>query len=121
MSNFRPNIQTVKCDAAISKGMVVKHGTDNVHVAKSAAATSSHIGIAQSSPTTAEDLVEIALPGGGAKGYAGGTITRGDLLTSDSSGYLVSTTTPGDRIVAVAMASAVVNDLFDVFVQISLI
>lgn len=120
-STFRPNIQIFKADAAISKGMAVKHGTDDTHVAKSSVATSKHIGIAQNAVTTAEDLVELALPGGGAKGLAGAAVTRGDLLTSDSSGYLVASTTPGDRIIGVAMQSAATNDLFDVFVQASLI
>lgn len=120
-STFKPNIQIFKADAAISKGMAVKFGTDDTHVAKGSVATGLLIGLAQSAPTAAEDLVEVALSGGGGKGYAGGTITRGDLVTSDSSGYLVTTTTPGNRVIGVAMQSAVVNDIFDVFVSLSLI
>jgi len=120
-STFAPQIQTFKADAAISKGMVVKFGTDSKHVAKSALATNLNIGVAQSAPTTAEDLVEVALPGGGAKGLAGGSITKGDLLTSDTAGKMVSTTTPGDRVIGVAMDDASADDLFDMFVQLSLI
>jgi len=119
-STKAPEIQIFKADAAISKGFAVKFGTDDTHVAKGSVATGLLIGIAQSAPTAAEDLVEVAI-GGGAKGYAGGTITRGDLVTSDSAGKLVTTTTPGDRIIGIAMQSAVVNDLFDVLVKQSLI
>lgn len=114
-SSSEPKIVTVKCGAAISKGMVVKHDSSDDHVIKSAASTNKHIGIAQVAATTAEDLIEIALPGGGAKGLCGSVaVTRGDLLTADSTGALASTTSANDRIIGVAMASAVSGDLFDV-------
>lgn len=115
-STFQQNMVIYKAGAAISKGMVVKFDTSDDHVIKAALATNSLIGIAQTAATTAEDLVEVALPGGGAKGLSGGVITRGALLTSDTSGKLVSTTSTADRIIGVALASAAADDLFDVMV-----
>lgn len=120
MSSYaNPNMLTFKAGAAIAEGSVVKPGADNQHVLVSAAATSKNFGIAQNAATAAEDKVEVAMPGGGAKGLAGGTVAFGDLLTSDASGKLVATTTANDRVVAIAMEDAVVNDLFSVHVVVS--
>lgn len=121
-STFKPNIQIFKCDAVVTKGQPVKFGTDSEHVAKATAATDHMIGIAQNTTTAAEDLVEVALPGGGAKALcATGGVTRGDILTADASSNCATTTTNADRCVAVAMDSAVSGDLFDVFVQVGIV
>jgi hypothetical protein len=110
-----------KADAAIAKGTAVKPGSDNMHVAVSASATSKNMGIAQTVATTAEDAIEIALPGGGAKGLAGGSWSFGDLLTPTTDGSLIVTTTPGDRYIAMAMEDAVIGDLASVEVVAGLI
>ena len=115
MSTYaQPNILTFRAGAAIAQGCVVKPGASREHVLVSAAATSKNIGIAQNAATAADDKVEVALAGGGAKALAGGTIAMGDLLTSDANGKLVATTTAGDRYVAMAMEDALVGDLFSV-------
>jgi hypothetical protein len=44
--------------------------------------------------------------GGIGKGVAGGGIAAGNLLTSDSAGKLVATTTGGNRVCGVAMMAA---------------
>jgi hypothetical protein len=120
MSSYAaPNLLSFKAGAAIPQGSVVKPGADNQHVLKAAAATDKAFGIAQNAATTAEDLVEVALPGGGAKALAGGTISFGDLLSSDANGALVASTTDNDRHVAVAMEDAVAGDLFSVHVSVS--
>lgn len=118
-SSLRPLIQTYKCDAAIAKGLAVKIGTDRAHVAYAAATTQESIGIAQGATTTAEDKVEVALPGGGAKGLAQTTIVAGQLLTQHTDGSLKPVGTAGDRVIAIAMEGAVAGDLFDVMVAIS--
>lgn len=117
MSSSRaPIVQVYLADAAISKGMAVKFGTDFKHVAKSSANTNHHIGIAQSAPTTAEDAVEIAMPGGGAKALLGGTVAIGDYLTGHTDGSLVVCDGAGDVIIAQAMQAGVVSDIIDVSV-----
>lgn len=118
---FPPNVLTLKAGAAIAKGCVVKPGADRDHVLVSAAATSKNLGIAQNAALAAEDLVEVAVDGGGAKGLCGDTVAFGDLLTADSVGKLVATTTPGDRYVAKAMEDGVVGDLIAVMVCSGLI
>jgi hypothetical protein len=109
-----PQILAFKADGVLSKGMVVKAGSDGMHVAKSVLATSKHKGICQNDVDTAGDIVEVAMLGGGAKGLAGGTIADGDYLTADANGKLVATTTPGDHVIATAMESAVAGDIFSV-------
>ncbi len=109
---MQPNCLTFKAGAAIPEGSVVKPGADNQHVLKSAAATSKNFGIAQNAALAAEDKVEVALPGGGGKGLAGGSISFGDCVTSDGNGALVTTVTAGDRVVAIAMEDASAGDLF---------
>jgi hypothetical protein len=116
-----PRIYTFKASGVIAKGNAVKFGADLEHVSICSAATDKIIGIAQSTSTAAEDLIEVAINGGGAKGLAGGTVALGDLLTSDANGALIATTTAANRIVGVAMASAVAADIFAVDVSISLI
>lgn len=120
-SIFPQNVLVFKCAAAIVKGVVVKPGADKDHAIVSAAATSLNFGINQTLTTTAEDKMEVAMPGGGAKGLAGGTFYFGDLLTADSAGKLVATTTPGNRYIAMALEDAVAEDLASVFVCAGLI
>jgi hypothetical protein len=114
-----PRIFTFKASAAIAKGQVVIFGADGQHVTPATGATTALIGIAQGDAAAAEDPIEVALPGGGAKAKAGGTITKGALLTSDGSGLAVATTTGGDRIIGMAMDAAVSGDIFSVEVVAS--
>ena len=115
-SSLAPRIQAFKSDGAIAKGSAVKLGTDEKHVAVGAAATDSLIGLAQSAPAAAEDVTEVAVSGGG-KGLAGGTIARGDKLTSNGSGALIATVVASNRIVGHAMEAAVVGDIFSVQIE----
>lgn len=118
-SSSTPKIYVFKCAAALAKGVCVKAGADDDHVVVCSAATDKIIGITQVATTTAEDPVEVALVGGGAKALAGGTIAMGDLLTSDSNGALIATTTANNRVIAVAMQAAVANDILGVEVVVS--
>jgi hypothetical protein len=115
-----PRIFTYKAAGAIGKGRVVSLGADAQHVALSTAATGKHIGITQGDTQNAEELIEVALQGGGAKAIAGGTIARGDFLTSDAAGAVVTTTTGGDRVIGLAMDAAVAGDLLAVEVIASI-
>lgn len=117
-SSLKPVILTFKADAAITKGMAVKLGTDAKHVAKGAAATDDCIGVAQSAPTAAEDAVEVAVPGGGGKGLCQTTVVAGNLLVSHTDGKLKPIATAGDRVVAVAMEGGVAGDLIDIMVTV---
>ena len=126
MSTYsKPRILAFLADVTtIVEGCVVKVGSDRSHVTLAAASTDKILGLSQTSiSNTAEgvtgavgDPVEVALSGAGAKGLcgSGGSIAAGDYLTSDANGALVTTTSAGDRVVAMAMEAAVSGDLFSV-------
>lgn len=120
MSSYsQPRILSFKAAAAMAKGVCVKAGADREHVAICSAATDKIIGISQTAPTAADEMIEVATNGGGAKAKLGGTVSMGDKLTSDASGLLVATTTENDNIVAVAMEDGVANDIIGVEVALA--
>lgn len=107
----QPNVLTFKAGGVIVKGHAVKMGADDQHVVECTAKTDKQIGIAQNDASTAEDKVEVALPGGGSKVKAGGSISAGDLLASTTDGTLIATTTAADRYIAMAMEDMSSGDL----------
>ncbi len=52
--------------------------------------------------------------GGIAKVIAGGSISEGDLITSDGNGKAVATTSAGNRIIGIALSGADSGDVFPV-------
>jgi hypothetical protein len=75
-----------------------------------------NIGFLQNAPDNGKGA-DVAGPGGGSLAVAAGTITSGDFLKTDSSGHLVSIGTYEQAYaVAIAMDSAVDNDVFEVYV-----
>ena len=115
-STLSPCVLVYKAAAAIAKGKVVKAGADREHVAVAALATDKALGLLQNAPDAAEALAEVAVAGGG-KGLAGGSISTGDLVASDSNGALVATTTANDRAIGIALEDAVSGDLFSVLIS----
>ncbi len=109
-----PRIVTFKADGAIAKGKAVKIGTDREHVVVAAGNTDPCIGIAQNAAVNADDLVEVALQGGGAKGLAKESITAGKSLVSNADGSLEQTNASGDKIIGVALEDASAGDIFAV-------
>ncbi len=106
---------------AIVSYTLVKFGADDNTVVAAAAATDSILGaVALVAPpgsnAASGDRVDVQLEGI-ADIKAGGNVTRGDLLTSDASGFVVAAA-PGagvnNRIIGTALASAVANDIIPV-------
>ena len=79
-----------------------------------AGANAAAIGFVQNLPATGKSA-EIASAGGGAFAIAAATIAAGDKLATDANGHLVVATS-GDYVVAIALNSAVDNDVFEVLV-----
>jgi hypothetical protein len=121
MSSFqRPNMATFNASAAIAKGKAVTVDATGKIVTAANAVTDKSIGIAQGASVDDGagnfNAVEVALPGGGAKALAGGSISAGDLLAPTTGGALIATTTATNRCIAVAMEDASSGDLFSVMV-----
>ena len=62
------------------------------------------------------DMVAILGPGRIAPVTAGGTVTRGDLLKTNASGQVITSSTTADNVVAVALQSGASGNLIKVLV-----
>lgn len=118
-SSSKPRFQAYKADGAISRGMAVKFGSDSEHVTPGGANTDRCIGIAQNTVTTAEDIVEVALPGGGAVGLLQEQVSAGDDLVSHTDGKLAKPNAEGDQIIGRAMDAGVASDIIPVEVYLA--
>lgn len=114
------HIQTFRATAAIAAYLIVKAGADEAHVAKATAVSDKIIGVSNSEATKAEEMVEVAIAGGGGKVKLGsGGCAFGDLLTADSNGYAVVSSTANDNIVGVAMMAGAEGDIIPLQIQLS--
>jgi hypothetical protein len=100
-------------EATITEGQILKLGAADRGVTPAAAATDKLFGVACHDAASAA-TVRVALMGEAVL-KAGGTIARGDLLTSNASGLAIAAapaTGINNRIVGVAIDAAVSGDLF---------
>lgn len=95
-----------KAEATVNPYRIVKFGTSSLFVIQGAAASDTTIAINQSpQAANANDPVLLAFTGLGLI-ELGGTVVRGDLLTSDTVGRgVVSLAAPTDRVIGVALDS----------------
>lgn len=113
----QPNITAKKAATAISKGQALKYGVDFDHVTPCTANTDKCIGFAWDNAAEAEDLVEVATFGGGAKVLLADTVTRGKYIVPSSDGKGEQTNASGNFICAIALESGVVGDIIEAFVM----
>lgn len=107
-----PVILVFLADGAIAKGKAVKFGSDDQHVVVCSATTDKAIGVCQNEVTTAGDLVEVAMNGGGAKGLAKAAIAAGDILGVNADGSLQKAAGANDRVIGISMNTASAGDIF---------
>lgn len=100
-------------DLSTKQYYLVKQSSDTNCVI-SAAGTDKILGALLNKPRAGE-TAEIAKSSGGAtiKVIAGGTVARGDYLTSDANGKAITTVTAGNVTCGRALQSAVANDIFE--------
>ncbi len=108
-------IKACYAGAAILPFRIVKHGAADAFAIQAAAAGDASFGVSDSlGAAAANDPVDI-IRGGIAEVIYGGTVTRGDPLTSDASGRAIKAAT-GNRIIGFAEVSGVVGDRGSVFI-----
>lgn len=116
------NIGLVKpflAGAAIQPARLVKFDADDRTVIQGAAATDAVFGVSDASPISAAatgERVDVVMSGIAPVVY-GGTVTRGQLLMSDSTGRAITATAAAGtnvRTAGVAMVSGVVGDIGDI-------
>ena len=106
--------KSAKCTAAVATAFTIaKFGEDDDTLDVASAATNKLLGIFQSTTTAAGDVVRIMMIGI-SRCKLGGTVTRGDPITSDASAKGIAATS-GQSIVGFAMASGVSGDIIPVF------
>lgn len=102
--------KTFKAGAAISARRIVKFGADDDHVIQGATSSDSLIGVMpRFAAAAAEDRADITIAGL-KEVEIGGSVTRGDRITSDSVGRGVAAT-GGNSYVGIAFASGVSGDI----------
>jgi hypothetical protein len=111
--------KSVKCTAAIAAAFTIgKFGTDDDTMSLTAAATDMLAGVFQHATASAGDEVRVMLDGI-TKIKLGGTVTRGQPLTSDASGQAVAAAPAAGsnvRIIGIAMASGVSGDIITMLI-----
>jgi hypothetical protein len=106
-------VSTNDLSAAANQYCIVKADVSNDQaIVLAAAATDPVVGILVNLPkaTKAANVQWL----GSCKVIAGGTVTRGDKVTSDSSGHAITTTSSGNTVVGIALSSAVSGDIFEI-------
>lgn len=106
-------------DAAITARSIVKAGAADGSVALASAATDLLVGVSEYGCTAAGDRLDIVKEGI-VWVKAGGTITRGQPVTTDASGQAVAAapaTGVNNRIIGFAEKSCVSGDLVEVFLS----
>lgn len=116
-SMVRPITKAMKLGGTVLANSFVKFDTANDadDVVVQCGAGERGIGICQDGGTAGQ-VKEIDLPGGGSMLKVAGTVTRGNHLKSDASGYGVRGASAGDYCPVMAHASGVANDVVPVFI-----
>lgn len=100
-------------DLSLKQYYIVKEQTDRTLVLASAA-TDKLFGVVQLGAATGGNVSVCSRNSGATfKVIAGGTIAVNDMLTSDSAGKAVATTTTGDEVIGVAQEAASANGILE--------
>ena len=114
--------RSFKAEAAIAAFTLVKLGSADGQVLQAAAVSDKLLGVTSDIAAAINERCDVILEGVADVLY-GGTVTRGDLLTSDASGR-ATTAAPGagtnNRIIGTALVSGVVGDIGQVMISQSM-
>lgn len=102
--------RSYKAESGVEAYRILKPGSTDLSVVKSTGPTDKIIGTADSLDKVAGEMVDCAV-GDVHEVRLGGTVTRGDALTSDANAKAVATTTVGHRVIGFAEVSGVADDV----------
>jgi len=112
-------IKSYNAEAGLNPYTIVKFGANDFGVVTAAAATDKLIGVTREFGSASGEPVDV-IHDGITYVKLGGTVARGDFLTSDASGQAV-TAAPGvgvnNRIIGYARQSGVIGDVIDVVIE----
>lgn len=115
MANTNLN-KNYTAEAAILPFTIVKFGATDGAVLQAAAATDKLVGVCEAvGPLAGErcDVVKVGI----ADVVLGGTVARGDAISSNASGQGIATATVGNRIIGIAETSGVAGDIIPVLLS----
>ena len=118
MSNPRL-MKSYNAEGVIGPFLIVKYGANDFGVLVAAAATDKLIGVTREFGASANEPVDVTHDGI-ANVKLGGTVARGDFLTSDASGQAVTAAPAGgvnNRIIGIARQSGVIGDVIEVLLE----
>ena len=109
-----------KSAAATGEGIIVKLGADDDHVAIATAVSDVLVGVTVNSVSAAEGALTIQM-NGVASVKAGGSVTRGNYVTTNGSGQGVAASPSAgvnNNVIGIALKSAASGDLFPVLLSV---
>lgn len=118
----RDTVKSYSAEGAIAPNIFIKPGAADYGVLAASAVSSLIIGVSVDLITVASGESVDVIHEGIANLKLGGTVTRGDKLTSDASGYGVTAAPAAgtnNQIGAVALVSGVSGDIIPVLVSLS--
>lgn len=121
MSNVT-SVKNFKAQAAVPAFTIVKLGSADGQVLPAAAVSDAMLGVSTDIAAAINERCDVIL-GGVADVLYGGTVTRGDLLTSDSTGRALTAAPAAgtnNRIIGMAVVSGVVGDIGQVDISQSM-
>lgn len=112
--------KSVKCTAALATAyLIAKFGADDDTLAQATSSTEELVGVFQHTTSVAGDEVRVMLDGI-SRIVLGGTVARGNYLTSDANGKAVAAA-PGAGVnayvIGQALASGVAGDIIPVHIE----
>lgn len=110
-------IKAYRAEEIIPARTIVKFGTQDATAKIATAVTDGFIGVTGSVGATAVgDTVDV-VKAGVVEVIYGGTVTRGDLITTNATGQAVKSSANGDKIIGIAETSGVQNDIGSVYLS----
>ena len=112
--------KSVKCTAALATAyLIAKFGADDDTLAQATASTEELVGVFQHTTTAVGEEVRVMLDGI-SRVVLGGTVARGNYLTSDANGKAIAAA-PGAGVnayvIGQALASGVAGDIIPVHIE----
>ena len=107
--------KTFYADGTLAGRKLVTFGTGKLKVKEATAATDALIGVTTQIGSEGNGRVDVIFSGI-TEATAGGTITKGDVLTSDANADAVTASQATDRVIGIALEDAVAGDFVSVLI-----
>lgn len=98
-------------DLSAKQYLIVKPGSGENDIAVASAASDELLGVLQNDPVQYQEAA--VMIDGTTKVIAGGSISKGAMITTDSNGKAIATTTAGNKVIGIAIEDADANDVFE--------